>query len=180
MIQIITPNHLVKDLQKPLIFLAGPIRGAPRWRDVALRYILNSRNDIYIATPEKNIYDNDLKAFAIKSGDSYLSRQREWERHYLNHASIRGAIMFWLPQEVAHNCDVAYGSITKLELGQWMTKFNSNKNLRIAIGCDGNFSEWHTIKYDLSQDAPEIKIKNTLEETCDEAIRLACKTKTIG
>jgi hypothetical protein len=63
--------------------------------------------------------------------------------------------------------------MTRIELGQWMTRYNFDKKVHFCVGSDGYFSELETIKYDLSLDSPNKKIINTLEETCEEAIRLA-------
>ena len=63
--------------------------------------------------------------------------------------------------------------MTRLELGQWMTKYTYDPSIRFCVGSDGLFSELRTIAYDLQVDAPDKEIKKTLEETCVEALRLA-------
>ncbi len=107
--------------------------------------------------------------------DAYFPRQRAWERHYLDLASKQGAILFWLPGEEHHDCNKVYGAITRMELGQWMTSYKHDNSIRLCIGSDSKFPELHTVQYDLSLDAPDKDIKKTLEETCFEAIRLACR-----
>ncbi len=37
MAKVIIPKTYVKEVQTSLIFLAGPIRGAPNWQDEAIR-----------------------------------------------------------------------------------------------------------------------------------------------
>lgn len=81
--------------------------------------------------------------------------------------------MFWLPGEETHDCQKVYGATTRMELGQWMTNYKNDRSVRLVIGSDGRFSELDVIKYDLSLDAPEKRIRNTLEETCFEAVQLA-------
>jgi hypothetical protein len=87
-------------------------------------------------------------------------------------ASQQGAILFWLPGEARHTCDKVYGAMTRLELGQWMTRHHFDLSVRFCVGSDGKFPELRTIAYDLSCDAPGKMIFGTLEETCDEALRL--------
>jgi hypothetical protein len=169
---LIIPKTLAEPFEGPLIFLAGPIRGAPNWQDIAIQNILQKNGDMTIASPRRGVRDAIAK-YVLHGNDAYFTRQRAWERHYLDLASKTGAILFWLPGEEEHSCEKAYGAMTRLELGQWMTRYKSDHSMRICIGSDGKFSELNTIMYDLSQDCPDVPIKSTLEETCLEAIRLS-------
>lgn len=65
--------------------------------------------------------------------------------------------------------------MTRLEIGQFMTRYKYDKSTRFVVGSDDKFSEINTIKFDLSLDAPEKKINKTLEDTCKEALELAFK-----
>ena len=62
--------------------------------------------------------------------------------------------------------------MTRFELGQAFTSYRIDRSLRFCFGTDGKFPEIHTIKYDLSQDASDKILFESLEETCLEAIRL--------
>lgn len=169
---VIIPKTYVKVIESPLIFLAGPIRGAPNWQDEAIKILLSQSPDLIITSPRRGIRDA-ISSYILQGDDNYFPRQRAWERHYLNIASKKGVILFWLPGEEQHNCEKVYGAITRLELGQWMTNYKHDKSVRFCIGSDGEFPELDTNKYDLSLDAPEKDIKKTLEETCYEAIKIA-------
>lgn len=171
MIKIIIPNTYIKEITSPLIFLAGPIRGAPNWQNEAIDILSSQNTNLIIASPRKEI-ENEFTKHVLSGDETYFSRQRAWERHYLDIASRKGAILFWLPEEVEHNCAKAYGATTRLELGQLMTMYKHDKSIRFCIGSDGRFSELSTIEYDLSLDAPDKDIKKTLKETCLEALRL--------
>ncbi len=168
---VIIPKTYVKDLDKPLIFLAGPIRGAPLWQDEAIKYLLSKNSNIIIASPRREARDSFVDSI-IKGDETFFERQRAWERHYLDIASKSGVILFWLPQETQHDCKKSYGAMTRLELGQWITRYNLDNSIRFCIGSDGKFSELNTIAYDLKLDAPYKEIFSTLKETCDEALRL--------
>ena len=63
--------------------------------------------------------------------------------------------------------------MTRVELGQWMTNYRHNPEVRFCIGSDGEFPELETIRYDLHLDTPHKEIKKSLEETCAEAVMLA-------
>jgi hypothetical protein len=172
MAKVIIPKTYVKQIDAPPIFLAGPIGSAPNWHDRAIEYLFSKAPELVIASPKRGVRDK-IAQYIATGDESYFQRQRAWERHYLDIASKTGAIMFWMPGEEKHNCQKVYGAMTRLELGEWITRYNVDKTVRVCFGSDGNFPELHTIVYDLSVDAPDKEIKNTLEKTCDEALRLA-------
>lgn len=169
---IILPNVYLEKIESPLIFLAGPIGSAPEWQDEATRIIFSKEEDMIIINPRRYV-EKDLEKYLIKNDNAPFPRQRAMERHYLDLASKKGAIMFWLPGEEKHKCEKVYGAMTRYEIAQWSTRYHFNNSLKITIGTDGKFSEFHTIAYDLELDAPQIKINKTLEETCNQAIKLA-------
>jgi len=171
MSKIIIPKTYIKDLDAPLIFLAGPIRSAPNWQDKAIKILFSQESNLIIASPRRGIR-NGISEDIISGNENYFPRQRAWERYYLDLASRTGAILFWLPEEEKHNCNKVYGAMTRIELGQWMTNYRYDNSVHFCVGTDGKFPEMDTIEYDLSLDAPDKKIFNSLEETCAEALRL--------
>src|SRR3989338_8649180 len=170
--KLIIPKTYVQELGAPLIFLAGPIRSAPNWQDEAINLLFSQEPNLVIASPRRGVRDK-IAAHIATGDENYFPRQRAWERHYLDIASKTGAILFWLPGEAEHDCQKVYGAMTRLELGQWMTRYYFDKNVRFCIGSDSQFPELNTVEFDLKMDAPDKDIKKTLEETCAEALRLA-------
>ena len=169
---LLLPNTYVKDINEPIIFLAGPIRGAPFWHEEAICYLFSREKNVTIASPQREISHSLLSA-VLSSDGSNFPRQRAWERYYLDLASRKGAIMFWLPGEKEHSCEKVYGAMTRLELGQWMTRYYFDPSIRFCVGSDSEFAELHTIRYDLLLDAADKIVISTLEATCEEALRLA-------
>ncbi len=169
--RVIIPKTYVKDIEAPLIFLAGPIKSAPNWQDEAIGFLLSQNTDLIIASPRRGVRDK-IVPYIAKGDENYFSRQRAWERYYLDIASKTGAILFWLPGEQEHNCEKVYGAMTRMEIGQWMTNYRHNNSVRFCVGSDGRFPEMHIINFDLQLDAPDKKIFSSLEETCIEAVRL--------
>ncbi len=162
MVELISPNSYSENIDKPLIFLAGPIRGAPKWHQEAIDYLSSKEDEIMIVSPHR--------PGGIKISSERFSRQREWELHYLDVASKMGAVMFWLPGEAEHYCNKSYGAMTRLELGEMIASYKTDRSLHFCIGTDGKFSEFDTIKVDMKEYAPYKKIFSSLEETCDEAL----------
>lgn len=172
--KLIIPKTYVQELAAPLIFLAGPIRSAPNWQDKAIDFLFSQKSDLIIASPRRGVRDK-IAPYIVTGDENYFPRQRAWERHYLDIASKTGAILFWLPGEAEHDCQKVYGAMTRVEIGQWMTNYKHDNSVRFCVGSDGKFSELNTVEFDLKLDAPDKDIKKTLEETCTEAVRLACQ-----
>ena len=78
-----------KDLIGPVIFLGGPIQGAPNWQGEATLNIHNLNPDIAVASPRKD----------YAPGEFVYEAQVDWETHYLNRAAEWGAVLFWLAKE---------------------------------------------------------------------------------
>jgi len=164
---VMAPNETKND--NSIIFLAGPIQGARNWQKDAIQIISANIDNITVANPRSEYLNEDFD----------YSKQVEWETEYLNKASKNGVILFWLANEEKHICNRAFAQTTRFELAEWKTKYQYDKNIRIAIGIDDKFSNSRYIRKRLKEDCPEIKIYDTLEETCKEAIEII-KTRKIG
>jgi len=169
---LIIPKTYIENIETPLIFLAGPIRSAPIWQDKAVNILLLKDPKLTVVSPRRGIRSS-INKFVLNGDENYFPRQRSWERYHLNIASKTGAILFWLPGEIDHNCEKVYAAMTRKELGDWSTAYKYDKSIRFCIGSDGKFSELDTLRYDLLMDIPNKDIKDSLEETCEEALRLA-------
>lgn len=172
MVKLIIPKRM-SEIKIPLIFLAGPIRGAPNWQDEAVKIINEIDPEMYIVSPRRGIRTS-IAPYVLHGDETLFERQRAWERYHLEIAKYDGAIMFWLPGEIEHDCKKSYGAMTRMELGLVIAWYKQNlRSIKWCIGSDGKFSELDTIQYDLKIDAPDKKIFPTLEETCAEAVRIA-------
>jgi len=159
----------------PVIFLAGPIRNAPRWHEQAIRYLLNRNESVFVASPSRKIGQNllpfvetDLPEYAI------FSRQRAWEQYYLYEAAKHGCIIFWFTPEVEEKefSDKIYAHITMMEFGEWIVRKKLNADINLVIGVNGDFPEWSTIKYEIETEIPNVEICTSLEETLAAALSL--------
>lgn len=173
---IIIPKTRVS-LQRPLIFLEGPDLGAPDWRNPAIEYIFSKTDKVDIASPFRR-QENLRKDFwpLLRFGDSDpFPRQALWEIEYIIQALRQGAVMSWLPKQEIEVPGKAYGGMSRVEYGFAMAALYFDKNLRFCVGTDGEFSGFSPMKAYFERFAPEGKIHETLESTCDEAIRLALR-----
>jgi hypothetical protein len=157
----------------PVLFLAGPIRNAPKWQEEAIELLLEKNESIFVASPTRTIKPS-LMSYVETDKPEYevFERQRAWEQYYLSSASQKGCIIFWLPKEVQPKEveEKVYAHITMLELGEWIARKKNNQNIKIVIGTDGQFPEWSTIEYEIKIELPDLQIKTSLKETIDTAL----------
>jgi len=144
-----------------LVFLAGPIQGAEDWQRIAIELISKGNPSLNIASPRG---DYSRRQFDYNT-------QVDWETHYLNQAAKSGAILFWLAKEKEHMCKRAYAQTTRFELGEWLTKYRFDKNLKLSLGIEPGFSGEKYLRRRIGQDNPEIMICSTLEDVCEDVIR---------
>jgi len=163
-IKVLYPTAIVDSGEAPLIFLAGPIQGAPDWQEQASDIIAVLDPEIVIANPRQPLELAD----GLQGQDFY--DQVDWETHYLRQAGKRGVIMFWLAKEAEHNCGRAYAQTSRFELGEWKEYHRRDSSI-VVIGIEPGFTNERYLRHRLGQDCPEIAIFNTLEQTCRLAVK---------
>ncbi|MBN2052526.1 hypothetical protein JW756_03410 [Candidatus Woesearchaeota archaeon] len=165
---ITAPDYIIQ-INAPLIFLAGPIQGAERWQDRAIEIIQRNARELYIANPRRPISDKTKKKDFTQE---MYDEQVDWERYYLKKACNNGVILFWMAKEKEHDCKRAYAQTTRQEFGEHK-QLHQLLGVRIAVGIEEGYTGARYVRKTLKDDCPEIKIYSTLEDTCNEAIRLA-------
>ncbi len=163
-----------KDIEGPLIFLAGPIQDAPDWQQEAIR-LIREREKIHIASPKRPIkIEGDLV------GAEY-DAQVEWEHHHLNYAGKYGTILFWLAKPISHTPGRAYAQTTRFELG-WSVARHYLEGIKVVVGIEDGFSNARYLKKTIASIAPGIPLCSSLEETCIKALHLlqSPKRKLLG
>lgn len=157
---LISPPHIV-EVEKPLIFLAGPMQGTYDWQELAINLIHSKNPEIMIASPRAD----------YSSKDFVYEKQVDWETYYLNKASKDGLILFWLAKETNHDCREPYGQTTRFELAEWKIK-HENSGARLVLGIEEGFSNARYIRRRFSQDCPNVPILDSLESTCFRALEI--------
>jgi hypothetical protein len=163
---IIAPHYV--EVSSPIIYLAGPMEGAVDWQSEAIQYIHNKDHRLNIASPRRPTLGK------VPFTETGFHQQVDWEHFYLQRASEKGVILFWLAKEVEHRCDRAYAQTTRFELGEIAVihKFTGTK---VVVGIENGFSGSRYIRKTLAKKYPRIPVYENLKETCDTAIRLAIK-----
>lgn len=160
-----------KDLQNySVIFLAGPIKNAPKWRDEMINLFLEKNEAVLIASPEGKRVDVEI--------NKLFPRRRAWEQYYLNlAANKKGCIVFWLPAESLEKQfkDKVYAHITMMELGEWIARKAVDPEINLIIGTDGYFPEWETIQYELETEIQDLEIFYSIEEVVNAVLKAVGK-----
>ncbi len=182
---ILPPNYI--DIIDPLIFLAGPITNAPNWQPEAVKIIWSLDPQIYIANPKRiEKFESDDP----KELKRLYNEQVDWETYHLKRAGLAsfftrdmlgggqreygqsGVIMFYLANPASHRCDRPYAQTTRFELGEWKARHQSQGAL-LCVGIEKGFTNEKYIRRRFAQDCPTVPLCDTLEETCQETVRLA-------
>jgi hypothetical protein len=154
------PGYL--SLEGPVIFLAGPIQGAPDWQSRAAALLHRADPEVHIASPRRR----------YAPGEFRYEEQVDWETHYLRRAGQRGVVLFWLAREAEHHCDRAYAQTTRFELAEWKGR-HEREGANLVVGVEVGFSGARYVRHRFAQDCPDVPILSTLEETCTAALELA-------
>jgi hypothetical protein len=156
---IIPPEY--PGVNGPLVFLAGPIQGATDWQDDGISYFTAHAPGLSIASPRRSYLP----------GTFDYAAQVDWETHHLRRAAVKGVIVFWLAAEAVHDCKRSYAQTTRFELAEWKIR-HERDGVQIVVGVEDGFSGARYIRRRFAQDCPAVPIVSTLEEACDQAIKL--------
>lgn len=159
MSRVILPPHY-PDPDGPIVFLAGPIQGAPLWQLDATRLLLELMPELHVANPRRS---DDTEV--------HYDAQVDWETHHLRRAAGTGVILFWLAREETHRCDRAYAQTTRFELAEWKVR-HERDGVKLAVGIDDGFTGAKYIRRRLAQDCPGVPVCDSLRETCGAVVRL--------
>jgi hypothetical protein len=157
---VVKPPAIYKETGK-VLFLGGPIQGAPDWQADAIKIIHSQDSGLIIASPRKN----------YPEGTFIYENQVDWESSYLKRAAKHGGIMFWLANQTEETPGGSYAQNSRFELGEWKEK-HQERNTPMVVGIEDGFSNERYIRRRFSQDCPEVPILDNLQETCETIVEL--------
>ncbi|WP_439624322.1 hypothetical protein [Gemmata sp.] len=146
----------------PLVFLAGPIQGAPDWQDEAGRLLGVLAPALHVASPRRSYLP----------GAFDYTAQVDWETHHLRRAAACGAILFWLAREAVPTPGRAYAQTTRFELAEWKVR-QERDGVRLVVGIEAGFTGERYVRRRFAQDCPGAPLCESLEETCRRAADFA-------
>jgi hypothetical protein len=158
--EVIRPPEIVEYIG-PVVFLAGPIQGAPDWQNEAAGLIHSYDENLIVASPRKDYHP----------GEFIYERQVDWETNYLNRASEWGAVLFWLALQAEDTPGRSYAQTSRFELGEWKVRHQVNAT-KLVVGIEEGFGNERYIRRRFSQDCPNVPILSSLPDTCRTAVDL--------
>lgn len=150
--ELITPVSPERNYaDKKIVFLAGPIKGAPDWQAQAIKDLADL--DVYVANPRRENVQN-----------FNLDLQVNWESRFLAAADV---IMFWIPPKVADVPGRDYAQTSRFELAEWMAKTHYNHTRKqVVIGiADTFFGKSYIVK---RLEAENVSVYSTYTETLNK------------
>ena len=149
---------VIPHLNGPVVFLGGPIQGAPEWQAEAVRLLLPS---VHVANPR----------LTYKPGEFDYAGQVDWESALLRRAAREGVVLFWLAGQVVETPGRSYAQTSRYELAEWVTHAQY-RPVKLAVGISPGFGNARYIRRRTAQDLEGLPIFETLEETCAHALSL--------
>jgi hypothetical protein len=148
------PFQLVTNDRDPVIFLAGPIQGAPDWQSEAIAYVAESASDVVVC-----------------DWHGHYETQVDWELLHLEAAARTGVIMFWLARQEEPKTEPgswemirpwkpprAYAQTSRLELGEWVGRWHQGRDeygrelvQRPVVGIEPGFTNERYIRQRLDR-----------------------------
>lgn len=146
MATIIVPKIIEPvDQTRPLIFLAGPIRGGGDWQRSMAEILISLEPTVQIACPCRWTGTHPLSRYFIRPFSNAPNRQLHWERHYMQSAGLNlsqpGCVLFWLGLEdelYPHPGPEPYAMDTRRELGKF-TVYSEMFGADVVVGGSRDF-----------------------------------------
>lgn len=161
---LLQPPEII-ETDGPVIFLAGPIQGAPDWQAEAAIAIHDIDPTIVVASPRRD----------YPEGTFVYEKQVDWETHFLRKAGRIGVVGFWLAAQTEETPGRAYAQTTRFELAEWKMH-HEYEGIKLTVGIEEGFGNARYIRRRFAQDCPEIKIADNLTEMCRNAVDLVSQT----
>ncbi len=161
---LLQPPEIV-EVHGPVIFLAGPIQGAPEWQTEAASQIHCLDPGIIVASPRRD----------YPEGTFVYEKQVDWETYLLRQAGRIGVIGFWLAAQTEETPGRAYAQTSRFELAEWKMR-HEYEGARLTLGIEDGFGNARYIRRRFDQDCPDVKIADNLPEMCKNAVELVRQT----
>lgn len=171
--RVLTPPEYCKvatfeENEDIVIFLAGPIQGAPEWHK---SFMNKFKKEMEGKKLSKNIVIASPKRDEVDKTKFVYQEQVDWESFYLDKASKHGVIVFWMPKETEKVEGRSYAQTTRFEIGEWFAKGQNIKDFKIVVGAQKGFEGTRYMEYKFEQINPEFKLHESLDDVVDEVIK---------
>jgi hypothetical protein len=148
------PDDVYLPERERVLFLAGPILGAPDWQRDAVGMVHHRMPEAIVASPRRD-YQRDQLPYLPEA-------QFDWESRWLRRAAAAGVILFWLAAQVEEIPGRAYAQTSRWELGEWSTRAEGDPSILLVVGIEDGFTGARYIRQRLGQDLPQLPIVSSL------------------
>lgn len=129
-----SPREITIPLTIPLVFLAGPVQGAPDWQSLMAQEIFDARPDVAVASPRRRPEDET----SFNPEEQVL-----WEHESLLRARRFGTIgIWWAAQDLSdasYRQGRAYAQTTRIEEGMTFGWHEFRPGFVPVIGFDSEY-----------------------------------------
>lgn len=155
----------IAEANERIVFLAGPVQGAPEWQPEAAQLIHDIDDSIIVASPRRD-YEKDGIDFVYE-------KQVNWEKEFLKRAGEAGVIAFWLADQVTPTPGRAYGQTSRFELGEWYAR-HEIMGAKLVIGSEPNFGNirYFKQKFSTNEATQDVPFVDSLPELARTAVEL--------
>lgn len=147
-----------------LIFLAGPIQGAPNWQEEAIEKFKALYHGMAISA---HIANPRLKETEESFDDEAYKAQVDWEKKLLRRAAENGAVIFWFASQdtnVEYPYGRAYAQTSKLELGRVLGWKDYDHSLKLHVGIEPGYQGGNERYIRMAADDFNIPVIDNLKE----------------
>lgn len=166
------PPELSSDIaaNEPVLFLAGPIQGAPDWQAKAITTVsrslerCESAGVLHISNPRRDYIDEQF---------SYPEQVR-WEKHNILRAAKFGAVMFWFAKQdpsVEYEAGRAYAQTSRVEFGRVCGWKDYALNLNLVLGIEPGYNGSERY-FKTCADEYDIPVYTDLDSTINASLKL--------
>lgn len=131
--RLMTPPHLTGvDESLPVVFIAGPIQGAPDYQTPFAQQLISRHDSLFVASPRRLSIDNEFD----------YDQQVLWEQVNLGRAAFNGVIAFWIAAQdysLSYDSGRAYAQTTRFEFGQALGRKAERPAIKVQIGIDSDY-----------------------------------------
>lgn len=126
-----SPNPVTSDESVPLLFLAGPVQGAPNYHDRFAEVLLTEYPGLAVASPRRTA--EDQQRFEA-------DEQVAWEIASRDRAYKFGVTGIWFAaqdlSDTTYPPGRAYAQTTRIELGETIGRYTYDNTLNFVVGFD--------------------------------------------
>lgn len=126
------PKWTGVDESLPVVFIAGPIQGAPDYQTPLAHRLIDAHPNLFVASPRRLEVDEKFN----------YDEQVFWEQANLGRAAFHGVSAFWLAAQdhsLTYEPNRAYAQTTRFEFGQVIGRKTENPSIKIQIGIDPEY-----------------------------------------